>query len=202
LLPFIIINPDVIRTYLFATGGTIGVYVNTVTYTLYAYLHDVFHMGITPAAISIIMYVLMGITFIFLVYIACVASEKDPKTLLKLVLCAIFCSVFFTKFHSPQYIVWFTPFLALLVADDLIKIGLFYLAQIFAYIEFPLMFGGYYTNLEYTNPIGSSGWYLTLLFFTLQYVVLMTLMYFTVRPQEGIIPRLQEYYSISSRKQR
>ena len=106
-----------------------------------------------------------------------------------------------SPFSSPSPL-WFTPFLALLVADDLIKIGLFYLAQIFAYIEFPLMFGGYYTNLEYTNPIGSSGWYLTLLFFTLQYVVLMTLMYFTVRPLEGIIPRLQEYYSISSRKQR
>lgn len=176
-------------------------YANTVTYTLYIYLHDVFHVGITPAAVSIIMYILMGITLIFLVYVAYADHEKNPKTLLKLVLCAIFCSVFFTKFHSPQYIVWFAPLLAILVADDLVKTVLFYLTQIFAYIEFPLMFGGYYTNIEYTNPVGSYNWYLTLLFFTVQYIVLITLMYFTVRPQEGIITRLKKYYPVSLTKQ-
>jgi hypothetical protein len=194
LLPFILINPEVIQTYLFTMGGSVGVYVNTVTYTLYAYLHDVFHMGITPAAVSTLMYILMGITLILLVYVSYADSEKNPKTLLKLVLCAIFCLVFFTRFHSPQYIVWFTPLLCLFVADNLFKIVLFYVTQILAYIEFPLMFGRFYTNLEYVNPVGSADWYLTLFFFTVEYLVLILLFYDILRPKKGIISTLKEYY--------
>jgi hypothetical protein len=194
LFPLILISPDVIRTYLFATGDSVGVYVNTVTYTLYAYLHDVFHVGITSAATSTIMYVLMGIALILLFYIGYADSEKNPTRLLKLVACAIFCLVFFTKFHSPQYIVWFTPLLCLLVADNLYKVLLFYVTQVFAYIEFPLMFGRFYTNLEYVNPVESADWYLTLFFFTVEYLVLIMLFYYIIRPKEGIISKLKEYY--------
>jgi len=187
LLPFALINPKVISTYLFATGGSLGVYVNTATFTIYSYLHDVFHLGITPASVSTAMYVLMGITLLILLYFAYAESEKNPTNLIKLVLCAIFSLVFFTKFHSPQYLVWFTPLLALLVADDIVKIVLFYITQIFAYIEFPLMFGKYYVNLNYTNPVGSADWYLTLCFFTLEYIAFILLLYSIIRPKEGMI---------------
>lgn len=192
LLPLSIINPATIRTYLFATGGAVGVYANTSTNTLYAYLHEVFGLGITAGTVSTVMYGLMGLLLLALMYMAYADQEMSEKRLLKYVLCAIFCLVFFTKFHSPQYIVWFTPLLAILVADDLVKIGLFYLSQILAYIEFPLMFGSWYTNLAYTNQAGTPGWYLTLLFFTLEYIVLIALLYFTVRPKEGIMKRLKD----------
>jgi hypothetical protein len=196
LLPLAIISPATLSTYLFATGGAVGIYANTATYTLYAYLSEVLHLGISSGAVSALMYVLMGATLLLLVYIAFADQEKKEKTFLKLVLCSIFCLVFFTKFHSPQYIVWFTPLLALLVADDLVKIGLFYTSQIFAYIEFPLIFGTSYTNTQYVNPAGSSGWYLTLLFFTAEYIVLIALLYFTVRPNDGIISLLKKYYPL------
>jgi hypothetical protein len=192
LLPFILINPDVIRTYFFATGGSVGVYANTATYTLYTYLHDVLHLGITPATTSTIMYALMGIALILLFYIAYADSEKNPITLLKLVACAIFCLVFFTKFHSPQYIVWFTPLLCLLVSDNMYKILLFYVTQVFAYIEFPLMFGRFYTNLEYVNPVGSADWYLTLFFFTIEYLALLILVYLIIRPSNGLERKIGE----------
>ncbi len=201
LLPFVLVNPTVLQTYLFATGGNVGIYVNTVTYTLYAYLHDVFHLGISAATISMLMYVIMGLILILLLYISYVDIKQNPKTLIKLVLCAIFCLVFFTKFHSPQYIIWFTPLLALLVSDNLIKIVLFYIAQMFAYIEFPLMFRSYYVNLEYVNPVGSSGWYLTLFFFTFEYLVLIVLMYYVICPQEGIITKMKKYYPSFMRKE-
>ena len=194
LLPFALINPDVIRTYLFATGGSLGVYVNTATFTIYSYLHNVFHLGITPATVSMVMYTLMGITLLLLLYVAYAENEKNPKNLIKLVLCAIFCLVFFTKFHSPQYLVWFTPLLALLVADDIVKIVLFYITQIFAYIEFPLMFGKYYVNLNYTNPVGSADWYLTLGFFTLEYFAFFILLYFIIRPKEGMINWMKFFF--------
>jgi uncharacterized membrane protein len=92
--------------------------------------------------------------------------------------------------------VWFTPFLALLVADDLLKIGLFYLTQALAYIEFPLMFNTYYVNLRYVNPAGSWGWYLTLLFFTLEYLAFVVLFLLILLPKEGIRGRLKNYYPL------
>jgi len=182
LLPFILIRPDVINTYLFATGSSVGVYVNTATYTLYAYLQEIGHLGISQSVISAGMYLLMGIVFLILLVVAYKYPEKNPRVLIKILLCALFSIIFFTKFHSPQYIVWFTPFLCLLVADDIYTIILFYITQIFAYIEFPLMFGTFYTNLEYVNPVGSGGWYMTLLFFTLEYALLLILMYMVIRP--------------------
>jgi len=191
LLPLAIINPATIRTYLFATGGTVGVYVNTATYTIYAYLSQVLSLGISADIVSGAMYVMMGFLLLLLVYIAYTDREIREKTLLKFVLCAIFCLVFFTKFHSPQYIVWYTPLLALLVADDLMKVGLFYLSQVLAYIEFPLMFGFWYQNLAYSNPQGTMGWYLTLVFFTVEYIVLIALMYYAIRPREGFVVRLK-----------
>jgi len=200
LLPLALLRPATLNTYLFATGGNIGVYVNTATYTLYAYLSEVLHLGISVGTLSALMYVFMAAILLLLFYIAFTDREKKEKNFLKLILCAIFCLVFFTKFHSPQYIVWFTPLLALLVADDLIKIGLFYISQIFAYIEFPLIFGIFYTNTQYVNPVRSSGWYLTLVFFTAESIVFIALMYFTVRPQEGIVRKLKEYFPVSFKK--
>ena len=191
ILPLAIINPNVIQSYIFATGGGIGIYVNTATYTLYANLNEVLHLGISSSLISLFMYGVMAVVLLFLLYFSYISEERDPKTLLKVLLCAIFALVFFTKFHSPQYLIWFTPLLALLVADDLVKIIVFYVIQIFAYIEFPLMFGKYYVNLNYSNPVGSADWYLTLLFFTLQYLALLLLVYLIIRSPEGIVKKIR-----------
>ncbi len=190
-LPVFLIRPDVIRTYLFATGSSVGIYANTATNTLCLWLQDIGHLGISSSTVSLLMYILMGLVLLLLVYVAYAETKTNPATFLKLLLCAIFSLIFFTKFHSPQYIVWFTPLLCLLVADNLYKMVLFYLTQIFAYIEFPLMFGHFYTNLEYASPVGSSDWYLTLFFFTAEYLALLVLMYLTVRPAEGMIKRIQ-----------
>jgi hypothetical protein len=175
ILPLLLIRPGSISTYLFATGANVGVYANTLTYTLYSWLNGVLHLGVTPDTISLVMYSLMGVTILYLLYFAYTDTSKKPDLFLKLILCALVAVVLFTKFHSPQYLVWYTPFLCLLVAEELNKIVLFFAVQIFAYIEFPLMFGSFYVNLQYTNPAGSTGWYLTLVFFTLQYLVLSIL---------------------------
>jgi hypothetical protein len=192
LLPVLVIRPESIRTYLFATGANVGIYVNTATYTLYSWLNGIGHLGVSPETVSLVMYGLMGITILYLLYTAYMDTEKRPVTLLKTLLCAFIAVIFFTKFHSPQYIVWFTPLLCLLVADDIYKVVLFYIVQVFAYIEFPLMFGSFYTNLEYTNTVGSSGWYITLVFFTLQYLAILILVISIIRPPRGLLGTLQE----------
>jgi hypothetical protein len=140
------------------------------------------------------MYLLMGLVLIALLWFAFKGPAKRPVTFLKLLACALFAFVFFSKFHSPQYIVWYAPFLALLVADGLRKIGLFYLTQTLAYIEFPLMFGTYYVNLQYMNPVGSGGWYLTLAFFTLENLALIILFYSILRPKDGMRITLKNFY--------
>lgn len=191
LLPLAIVNPNVIRSYIFAAGSGLGIYAATPTFTLYSILHDVLHLEISSSLMATVMQVLMGVTLLILVYIAYITKEKDPKTLLILILCAIFSLVFFARFHSPQYFVWFTPLLALLVAEDLVKIILFYVTQICVYIEFPLTFGSYWVNLNYTHLVGTTEWYLTLLFFTLQYLAFLTLIYLIIRPPEGIVKKIR-----------
>ncbi len=201
LIPLAIISPSTLSTYLFATGGSVGVYPNTATYTIYAWLSEVLHLGISTGVVSAVMYVLMAAGLLLLVYLSFLGRKQSDKTFLKLILCAVFFLFVFTKFHSPQYLVWFTPLLAILVADDLVKIGLFYAAQLFAYIEFPLIFGSLYTNAQYVNPAGSPGWYMTLIFFTIEYVVFITLVYYTVRPNQGLIARLKLCCPIVQRKE-
>lgn len=186
MIPILIVRPDAVKTYLFATGGSLSVYANTLTYTLYSWLSGVFHLDIAIETISVVMYILMGISLLCLLYFAYNDSEKTPASLLKTLLCALIALIVFTKFHSPQYLVWFTPFLCLLVVDDLKKILLFYAVQVFGYIEFPLMFGRFYTNTEYLSPAGSGGWYLTLIFFSLQYLILLGLVAAIVIPRGSL----------------
>ncbi|MDD1660908.1 MAG: glycosyltransferase 87 family protein [Methanomicrobiales archaeon] len=192
-IPFLLLRPDHLNTYLFATGASVGVYAGTATFTLYSYIHDVVHLGLSAGTVSLFMYLLMGLAMLLLLWIGWRDRRKSPVTLLKLTGCAIFAFVLFSKFHSPQYIVWYTPFLALLVAGDLLKTGLFYLVQALAYIEFPLLFGTFYVNLNYLNPAGSGGWYLTLLFFTLEYLALILLFALAVRPEGGFRAALRSY---------
>nr|WP_319377182.1 glycosyltransferase 87 family protein [uncultured Methanoregula sp.] len=196
LVPVLILRPEAINAYFSATGSGLGVYANTLTYTLYCYSQDIGHLGISIGGISTVMYILMGIVFLFLLYSAYIDKEKKPVMLLMLIVCALISAVLFTKFHSPQYIVWFTPLLCLLVADDIYKILLFYLTQVFAYIEFPLMFGTFYTNLQYTSAVGSAGWYGTLVFFTMEYAALLLLVYLIIRPGDGIVATLKRTFRI------
>ncbi len=79
------------------------------------------------------------------------------------------------------------------MAGDLLKTGLFYLVQALAYIEFPLLFGSIYVNLNYVNPAGSGGWYLALLFFTLEYLALVLLFFLALRPEGGMRAALRSY---------
>jgi hypothetical protein len=192
LLPFLILNPaSVVHTYLFATGSGLGVYANSATYTLYLFLHEILHLGISPDGVSFFMYGMMGIVVLLLLSLAYAEREAHPITFLKILLCAVFSVVFFTRFHSPQYSLWFTPLLCLLVADQPGKTLIFYLTQVLGYVEFPLLFGGFYVNNEYVNPVGSAGWYITLVFFSLEYLALLVLVFLVLWPKEGIGKRMR-----------
>ena len=181
-LPLFFLNPDSLKIY--APRSELGFYSNTLTFTIYSWIHDVFRLGISIEAISGVMYIFMGLGILTLLYIAYIIPEKNPKLLLKLILCAIILVVISTKMRSPQYIVWFTPIICILAIDDIKKIALLFLVQCMAYIEFPLMFGKFYTALQYTEPVLSSGWMLTLMMFTFEYLALSVCVLVVVNPME------------------
>lgn len=182
LVPFIIIKPVIIQQYISASLIRTDVYVNTPTYTLYTVLHGVLALDISSMIISSLMYGVLGIVLLILLFLAFRKDQFGPENLLKFVLLSIFSVVFCMKWHSPQFFLWFTPFICLLIAGSFYKIILFFAVQILTFIEFPLMFGVYYTNVKYLMPVGSLGWYVTLLFFILEYSALILLVYLAVNP--------------------
>ena len=182
LVPVLVLKPGIILSYISGSLVRSAVYVNTATYTVYAYLNTVLGTGISVSTVSLLMYILMGLILLFLFAIAYIEPEKDTRLLIKSLALSIFVVVFCMAYHSPQYVVWYTPFVCLLVADSLPGIILFYTTQAVTYIEFPLSFGTLYTNTTYTGAFGTPGWYCALALFTIDIVTYLLLMYVAVRP--------------------
>ncbi|MFA5332014.1 MAG: hypothetical protein WC342_06515 [Methanoregula sp.] len=182
LVPILILKPGIILSYFSGSLIRSDVYVNTATYTLYEYLNAILHTGISLAAVSTFMYAIMALFLLFFVAVAWIEPKKDTRLLVKLLAISIFVVIFCMKYHSPQYVVWFTPFVCLLVADSLYGIILFYATQVITYIEFPLAFGTLYLNGNYVGESGTSLWYLALVFFTINFAAYLLLMYVAVKP--------------------
>jgi hypothetical protein len=182
-LPLFFISPDTFKIYV-PVRSELGYYSNTLTFTIFSWIHDVFHAGISIDIVSAIMYFIMGAGILSLLYAAYRIPGRDLKLLIKLILCATVLVVVCAKVRSPQYIVWFTPMLCLLAADDIRKIFLLFIFQALAYLEFPLMFRTFYSALTYTDPVLSSGWMITLGAFTLEYLALIICLWFVVNPKE------------------
>jgi|WetSurMetagenome_2_1015567.scaffolds.fasta_scaffold36938_6 hypothetical protein len=181
VLPLVIINPESIRTYIPARMD-IGYFPNTIIWTLYVWIHDILHFSVTMDQVLGFVYVCMGIGLLTLLYAAFKYKKQEPAVLIKFILCAVMIVVLSYKVRSPQYIIWFTPLICILIVDNIYKIGVFYIIQVLAYIEFPLTFGRLWTNIEYTNPIYSTNWYLALMLFTLEFSLLLLLLWLAVEP--------------------
>lgn len=182
-LPLFILLPETFRIYI-PIRSELGYYSNTLTFTIFSWLHDVFNVGLSLDMVSAIMYAVMAVGLLLLLYVAYIIPGRDPVLLLKLILCSIVLVVICAKVRSPQYIVWFTPLLCLLAADNVRKIVGLFIFQGLAYIEFPLMFGNFYTSLKYTDTALSSGWMITLIMFTLEYLALFACLWLVVNPVE------------------
>lgn len=182
-VPLFLMRPDTIKIYI-PIRSELGYYSNTATFTIYSWIHDVFNFGISLDTISTLMYIVMGLGILALLYGAYKIPEKKPELLIKLLLCAIILTVICAKVRSPQYIVWFTPLICIIAVDDIKKVFLFYVLQVLAYVEFPLAFGAFYTANKYTEPVLSGGWVLTLIMFTLEYLVLFVCVWYVVNPVE------------------
>jgi hypothetical protein len=199
-IPLIILNPSAITTYFIQTGSRASgdIYVNSFTYTIYSWIHGILGINIQFDLISTFMYIIMGLVLISLFYLSFIYPEKNPTLLLELSLCALFAIIVFTRFHSPQYMMWFTPILCILVSGDVMKMGLFYLYQILAFIEFPLAWGYIYTNIAYAKELPSPGGQVALVFFTIEYIVIFYLVWKCI--DHSLIPHIKKTIKFLSTK--
>lgn len=138
-------NLDVLKPYLFVIGSgsdiyASGVYANSFVYAIGQILPiPLYALSMIFTVIKIALALVIMIMF---------KLQTNDKNLINSSLMVILAFIVFSGFHSPQYIVWFTP---LLVISG---IGVLYLllTQVLVFIEFPLTFGSLYTNANYLSP--------------------------------------------------
>jgi hypothetical protein len=155
------------------------VYCNTVPYTVDQYLQVLgiaIPFGITATLFRILMVVVIAAA-LYLMY----RQPENVALMLKLILAVIIVITAFSQYRSPQYIVWFTPFAALLIADDIRGILVFIAVQVLAYIEYPLGYGVLYVNDSYV-----SGW--GLVFFTVFFLMIGLLLWRALKMERPDIP--------------
>jgi len=155
------------------------VYCNTIPYTVDQYLQLLgiaIPFGIT-ATLFRILTVLVVIGALYLMY----RQPKNISLMLKLIFAVLIVITAFSQYRSPQYIVWFTPFAALLVASDIRGILLFIGVQVLAYIEYPLVYGVLYVNDTYV-----SGW--GLVFFTVFFLMIGLLLWRALKMEGPDLP--------------
>jgi hypothetical protein len=164
-------------------GFTDRVYCNTIPYTVNQYLQMV-NIAVPFGSIAILFRILTVVVVLGALYLM-YQQPKNIARMLKLILVVIVVFIMFSQYRSPQYIVWFTPFAALLVADDLWGILLFIGVQILGYIEYPLAYGVLYENDKYV-----SDW--ALVFFTVFFIMLGLLLWRASKMESADIQRDDE----------
>ena len=152
------------------------IYVQTLPYLLSQYMAMV-APGLPFSVIRDLC--LVGIMAVILWGAILVRQDPGIPSLVKAIALSVFAVAYLNQYQSPQYIVWVTPFLALLVADDPLGALAFVAVQVLAYVEFPLVFWHLWINTRYTSPAAIP-------FFTVFYAAWAFLLWRAVRcdPQE------------------
>jgi hypothetical protein len=85
---------------------------------------------------------------------------------------AVFLFIMANPLASPQYLLWITPFMALLLAGSAAEVILFLAVQAWGYLEFPLLYNVIYDNVHGYGPGGTGFPLAAFLFFTVKFALL------------------------------
>jgi hypothetical protein len=103
-------------------------------------------------------------------------GSRDLRVLCSFLFLAVLAFMLFIPYASPQYIIWVTPFLAILLARSFKEQLLFYAYQVWVYLEFPLLFQNLYSNLAYFPAPALMGIPAAFFFFTLKFALLVAIL--------------------------
>jgi 4-amino-4-deoxy-L-arabinose transferase-like glycosyltransferase len=176
-LPIFLLNQDSIKTYFITNAAGKPAFVASFVYTVFTWINGVMGIDTSITAVSIAMTLILVTVLSALLYYAYTAKKKDPALLLCMILIALVAIVACSKYHSPQYMMWFTPILCILVSGEFVQVITYYVLQIIWYLKFPILFYRLYVNDAYLYPLPTIQGYETLFFFTLEYVVLFYLVW-------------------------
>lgn len=182
VIPFILINPSSIGVYLDKTETDKGVFGATLNYAVSVFFHGILGINIDSMIITIVMYCILAVVIGVLVWSAYHNEHRKPVELLKYSLLALTALIIFVPHHSPQYMIWIVPLLAILAANSWWKILWFYVLQVMLYVRFPLTYYSNWTNAGYAP----ANWGITLTFFMVQFAVLAYLLWVVTKPFDFI----------------
>ena len=176
MAPFLVMSPSgFLMTYTINTG------VKTLTHSFIFYLDFIGGIFHAPAIFGQISLILVIVAELGLLFIFHRQPGKDPATLSLFVFFAVFLFILLNRISDPQYILWVTPFLAIFLAGSLVEIGLFYAAQLWIYLEFPLLYNQLYDNISgYLAPRGEFP-VAAFLFFTIKFALWLVLLWVMAR---------------------
>jgi hypothetical protein len=179
-LPFIVLNPaGFLQSYL------INVQVNTLAHGFLFYL-DFITKTLTGATFfSSISLFLAAAIELGLLYWYYRRPATDHLTLCAFIFFALFAFIMTNKISSPQYLQWIAPFVALFLAGSAREIVLFYVAQLWFFLEFPVFYNVIYHNV--TGYLSAAGGFPTVpfLFFTVKNILLFLILWVVLKKLPG-----------------
>ena len=182
-VPFILINADkFFRTYMFHILRPSEAH----SFVYYMDAVSLFLINLQPVSkISLFLFILAECVLLYWYYRH---LDGTALTLTYVLFLSVFTFVLFNKVLATYYIIWLTPFLALLLARSTKHILLFYLVQIIMFLETPVLLRIVYTPYKDYFVIENSMLSVSFVFYTVKFAIFFILLYVIVRD----VRRLQD----------
>jgi hypothetical protein len=183
VVPFVLMNlPGFLRTY--QSHFTRPVEIHSLIYYLDTVSSFVLHISPFDAwAFALLVAGELVLLYWYFRYL-----DGRPLTLVYLVCMALLLFVLINKVFSACYLIWLTPFFALLLVHSPRKILLFYLAQIIIYLETPVLFGIVYGPLTfgadprlYYSVLENSLPSFSFIFYTIKFAIFFGILWVCIR---------------------
>ena len=180
-VPFIVIDSEkFFRTYMFHIVRL------PEAHSFVYYLDAVFAFLTSLQPVSKISLLLMILAECLLIYWYYRHLDGTALTLTYALFLSVFIFILFNKILATYYIVWTTPFLALLLVSSRWRILLFYAVQIIMYLETPVLLRIVYTPYKYYSVIENSLPSVSFVFYTVKFAIFFILLYIIVRDLRNI----------------
>ena len=175
-VPFILIDAGkFFRTYMFHILRPSEAH----SFIYYMDAVSLFLINLQPVSkISLFLFILAECVLVYWYYRH---LDGTALTLTYVLFLSVFAFVLFNKVLATYYIIWLTPFLALLLARSTKHILLFYIVQIIMFLETPVLLGIVYTPYKDYFVIENSMLSVSFLFYTVKFAIFFVLLYVIVR---------------------